>query len=91
MSGSDWRDDPRFEGIEDPEPEPTRTARTGQEGSWAISEADRRWAAEMSDKGLLGPHRNPVGRLGHKPGRWSRAIRNFVASNPGSGLPGTPQ
>ena len=56
-------DDPLWD-EEQPDSEPGKAPGTGQEGSWAVSEADRAWAAEVSARGgflpvLKGPGLTP--------------------------------
>jgi hypothetical protein len=50
-----------------------------QDGPIEPSEADRAWAAEMSEKGLMQPHKNPC-RPGFNPrrGRWGKAITTWT-------------
>jgi hypothetical protein len=74
MSGYDWRDDPTFEGIEDPEP--TRTARTGQDGPCRPTQEDIQAFCEMSERGaflptLKGPGLTPPARK--RRGKWGNA------------------
>jgi hypothetical protein len=73
VSTYDWRDDPTFEGIEDPEP--TRTARTAASGRFEPSEADRAWAAEASERGAFLPTIKAPGRPSRRRGRgkWGDA------------------
>jgi hypothetical protein len=53
---SDPAHDPLYEGlIDEPEPEPTRPARTRQDGPYPPSREDESWYVQASAKGLFRP------------------------------------
>lgn len=72
----DYRKDRLYEGMEAPQPRQARTFEPSPE--------DRAWAAEMSEKGLLGPHVRPnKARRIRDRGRWGTALSNWIeASSP---------
>jgi hypothetical protein len=81
---SDPAHDPLSEGlIDEPEPEPTRTARTRQDGPYHPSREDESWYVQASARGLFRPlpPSHPAvfypGK-GKPPGRRAKAVKNWT-------------
>ena len=89
----DAKTDPLYEGCQDEPPAtaPIPAATAAATGSWAVSQEDLRWAAQMAAAGLLGHHVRPdkAPRIRER-GRWGKAIETFKDDHPNEPLPGRP-
>jgi hypothetical protein len=80
-----WRNDPMFEGCDEPDEQPVTTPATpprpAQEPFTGPSEADRSWAAEASARGSFLPAIRVPGmcrpRGLRKNDRWGKALSNW--------------